>query len=268
MDGRFAQSSGTRRAGGARRAAVGLALTALALFAGCSDTNSANGSNPPARAGQAAGGIATGEATAPGGVAGGAPAAEATDEPAAPEAPETEAPEVEEHETEAPEAEAPDVEDHDEAEHWSEPEPGEPCSLEEGLPDCIDPDGDGEGTYLLGGAECIAQWPDTPSYCEDLDGDGYAGYPDGEGYDDSGWDDDGEGDEHWDEAPRTGYGSPCSKEEGSPDCVDPDGDGEGTLLKYGEECIAMYADDALCADTDGDGVAGEADSEGYLPFPV
>jgi hypothetical protein len=58
--------------------------------------------------------------------------------------------------------------------------PGDPCSLEEGSPDCIDPDGDGEGVYLLGGADCVASAPDVAS-CEDLDGDGYAGYPDSEG---------------------------------------------------------------------------------------
>jgi hypothetical protein len=55
--------------------------------------------------------------------------------------------------------------------------PGDPCSLEEGSPDCIDPDGDGEGVYLIGGAECAANAPDI-SICEDLDGDGEAGYPD------------------------------------------------------------------------------------------
>jgi hypothetical protein len=55
--------------------------------------------------------------------------------------------------------------------------PGDPCSLEEGSPDCIDPDGDGEGTYLIGGADCMANAPD-PALCTDLDGDGRAGYPD------------------------------------------------------------------------------------------
>jgi hypothetical protein len=55
--------------------------------------------------------------------------------------------------------------------------PGDPCSLEEGLPDCIDPDGDGEGTYLVDGSDCAATAPDI-SVCEDLDGDGVAGYPD------------------------------------------------------------------------------------------
>ena len=55
--------------------------------------------------------------------------------------------------------------------------PGDPCSLEEGSPDCIDPEGDGTGTYLIGGAACIAELPD-PAMCTDLDGDGKAGYPD------------------------------------------------------------------------------------------
>ena len=55
--------------------------------------------------------------------------------------------------------------------------PGDACSLEEGHPDCIDPDGDGEGTYLIAGNDCIASAPD-PALCTDLDGDGYAGYPD------------------------------------------------------------------------------------------
>ncbi len=55
--------------------------------------------------------------------------------------------------------------------------PGDECSPEEGSPDCIDPDGDGTFTYLIAGNDCIASAPD-PSLCEDLDGDGYAGYPD------------------------------------------------------------------------------------------
>ena len=31
--------------------------------------------------------------------------------------------------------------------------------------------------YLIGGGDCIAAVPD-PAICADLDGDGYAGYPD------------------------------------------------------------------------------------------
>jgi hypothetical protein len=128
--------------------------------------------------------------------------------------------------------------------------PGDPCSLEEGSPDCIDPDGDGEGVYLLGGADCVASAPDV-ALCADLDGDGYAGYPDSEGDDSNG----------------LASGDPCSLEEGSPDCIDADGDGEGVYLLGGEECLAMYADASLCADFDGDGYAGMTDSEGNLPYP-
>lgn len=53
-------------------------------------------------------------------------------------------------------------------------EPGDPCSIEEGSPDCIDTDDDGEGTYLIGGADCIATAAD-PAVCEDTDGNGLAG---------------------------------------------------------------------------------------------
>jgi hypothetical protein len=130
--------------------------------------------------------------------------------------------------------------------------PGDPCSLEEGSPDCIDPDGDGEGVYLLDGADCVAMYADA-GFCEDLDGDGHAGYPDSEGttFPDS----------------ENLPGEPCSTEEGSPDCIDADGDGEGVILLGGEECIAMYADASFCEDTDGDGYAGAVDGEGNLPYP-
>ena len=57
-------------------------------------------------------------------------------------------------------------------------QPGDPCSLAAGIPDCIDPDGDGDGTYLIGGADCMAALAETPELCTDLDGDGQAGYPD------------------------------------------------------------------------------------------
>jgi hypothetical protein len=56
--------------------------------------------------------------------------------------------------------------------------PGDPCSPEEGSPDCIDPEGDGSYTYLIGGAQCLAENPGGPAICSDLDGDGRAGYPD------------------------------------------------------------------------------------------
>lgn len=55
--------------------------------------------------------------------------------------------------------------------------PGADCALGSD-PDCIDPDGDGQGTYLIGGADCIAALPGSPELCADLDGDGVAGYPD------------------------------------------------------------------------------------------
>jgi hypothetical protein len=55
--------------------------------------------------------------------------------------------------------------------------PGAACTLGSS-PDCIDPDGDGQGVYLLGGAQCMATFPDSPGLCSDLDGDGHAGYPD------------------------------------------------------------------------------------------
>lgn len=56
-------------------------------------------------------------------------------------------------------------------------DPGESCSPEEGLPDCIDPEGDGTYVYLIDGGDCISVRPD-PATCADLDGDGIAGYPD------------------------------------------------------------------------------------------
>lgn len=55
--------------------------------------------------------------------------------------------------------------------------PGDGCNLGS-TPDCIDPDGDGIGTYLIGGADCVASFPDDLGLCEDLDGDGVAGFPD------------------------------------------------------------------------------------------
>jgi hypothetical protein len=53
--------------------------------------------------------------------------------------------------------------------------PGDPCELGSN-PDCIDPDGDGNGVYLINGGACIAALP--VELCADLDGDGVAGYPD------------------------------------------------------------------------------------------
>lgn len=55
--------------------------------------------------------------------------------------------------------------------------PGQACELGSN-PDCIDPDEDGEGTYLIGGADCLEAYVDSQTMCTDLDGDGRAGYPD------------------------------------------------------------------------------------------
>jgi hypothetical protein len=55
--------------------------------------------------------------------------------------------------------------------------PGDPCAVASD-PNCIDPSDTGQGTYLEGGADCLAAFPDNPGLCEDLDGDGFAGYPD------------------------------------------------------------------------------------------
>lgn len=55
--------------------------------------------------------------------------------------------------------------------------PGTPCTLGSNR-DCIDPDADGRGTYLIGGGDCVAALGPHNGLCEDLDGDGYAGYPD------------------------------------------------------------------------------------------
>lgn len=52
--------------------------------------------------------------------------------------------------------------------------PGAECDLDAGIPDCIDPDGDGVGVYLIDGDLCASTAPDI-SACEDADGDGVAG---------------------------------------------------------------------------------------------
>ena len=54
--------------------------------------------------------------------------------------------------------------------------PGGPCDPDDDLPDCIDPDLDGEFTYLPGGDACLEVEPD-PIDCADNDGDGDAGPP-------------------------------------------------------------------------------------------
>ncbi len=56
-------------------------------------------------------------------------------------------------------------------------QPGQACQLGSS-PDCIDPEGDGAGTYLTGGAQCMKDLGASRAMCADLDGDGEAGYPD------------------------------------------------------------------------------------------
>jgi hypothetical protein len=62
--------------------------------------------------------------------------------------------------------------------------------------------------------------------------------------------------------PQLTVGAPCPI--GSdPDCIDPDGDGTGTLLRDGARCMAILAGaPELCTDLDGDGTAGYPDEEG------
>jgi hypothetical protein len=59
----------------------------------------------------------------------------------------------------------------------AKPTLGAGCALGS-FADCIDPDGDGQGTYLSGGAACMQAFASSPELCSDLDGDGRAGYPD------------------------------------------------------------------------------------------
>jgi hypothetical protein len=53
-------------------------------------------------------------------------------------------------------------------------QPGDPCSPEEGNPDCIDPEGDGRYHLIIGGGECL-ETADDSLECADNDGDGDAG---------------------------------------------------------------------------------------------
>lgn len=53
-------------------------------------------------------------------------------------------------------------------------EPGERCFPDDGNPDCIDIDGNGIYTYLIGGGECL-ETAEDPRHCVDTDGDGRPG---------------------------------------------------------------------------------------------
>ena len=57
------------------------------------------------------------------------------------------------------------------------PLPGEAC-VAGSFPDCVDPYGSGDWRYIVGWAQCVADFSGPSGSCEDLDGDGYAGYPD------------------------------------------------------------------------------------------
>lgn len=60
--------------------------------------------------------------------------------------------------------------------------PGELCDPADGSPDCTDATGEVEGPfrYIVGYADCVEDFGPEHAYglCTDLDGDGYAGYPD------------------------------------------------------------------------------------------
>jgi hypothetical protein len=53
-------------------------------------------------------------------------------------------------------------------------------------------------------------------------------------------------------APGTG----CSPDEDGPDCIDPEGDGNFTIITGGGRCVENADDPIECADNDGDGDAG------------
>lgn len=73
-------------------------------------------------------------------------------------------------------------------------------------------------------------------------------------------------DEDGDPGPAYAPGESCPLGQGVADCIDPDGDGQGTLLVGGDECVATTADIDLCVDNNGDGSVAEPDGEGR-PLP-
>jgi hypothetical protein len=54
------------------------------------------------------------------------------------------------------------------------PQPGDACAPNGDIPDCVDPDGDGNYQIVTGGDECL-RTADDPLECNDNDGDGDAG---------------------------------------------------------------------------------------------
>ncbi len=64
-------------------------------------------------------------------------------------------------------------------------------------------------------------------------------------------------------APTTApYGGECAPGPADPDCIDPEGDGTYVKLEGGAACMATTLDPAMCTDLDGDGAAGDPDSDG------
>jgi len=56
--------------------------------------------------------------------------------------------------------------------------PGDPCDPAAGDPDCTDNTVDGSFRIVEGFAQCVADFDGDTGICTDLDGDGYAMYPD------------------------------------------------------------------------------------------
>ena len=56
--------------------------------------------------------------------------------------------------------------------------PGDPCDPAGGDPDCTDQTNDGQYRIIEGFADCLAEFGGDVGICLDLDGDGYATYPD------------------------------------------------------------------------------------------
>ncbi|HKH03675.1 MAG TPA: Hsp70 family protein [Acidimicrobiales bacterium] len=58
------------------------------------------------------------------------------------------------------------------------PGPGEPCDPDDGDPDCTTDSGEGTSRIVEGWNDCVVDTGEAGGLCSDLDGDGYAGYPD------------------------------------------------------------------------------------------
>jgi hypothetical protein len=58
------------------------------------------------------------------------------------------------------------------------PGPGEPCDPDDGDLDCTTDSGDGTYRIVEGWNDRVVDTGEPGGLCSDLDGDGYAGYPD------------------------------------------------------------------------------------------